>query len=249
MNDLNENFAPPENDPGQVADSLLQRFSDLVAKPSRLMDNVGRKTQLWLPYMLLFLVLTGFMWTVSPIMNPEQLEMSKDSKLMQMIPEDVRQEQYEKALHPTPTMRLLQAAQAGFFVIIQTMLLGLLLGLFAKLSGGTGRVVQAMGITAWAGLIPMVLGSLVTLPIILQTESFFGTTIGLAALLPDGDPSSLPFKLLFMFGDFFSWWGVAVLVIGFKRVYGLSQGAAATTVIMVWFVSVLVASAPMLFLM
>ena len=249
MSEEMSTFTSPETGPEPVADHLLARFADLIVKPGRLMDNVGRKTRLWLPYLLLFVIMSGFMWTVAPVMNPEQLEMSKDSKLMQMIPQDVREQQYEQALHPTPVMRMVQAAQAGFFVIIQTMLLGLLLGLFAKLSGGTGRVVQAMGITAWAGLIPMGLGSLVTLPIIMQTESFFGTSLGLAAMVPGGDPSSLLYKFLFMFGDFFTWWGVALLVIGFKRVYGLSQGAAATTVIMVWFLAVLAASAPMLFLM
>jgi hypothetical protein len=232
-----------------MSDPILQRFSDLIMKPGRLMDNVGSKTRLWLPYLLIFIIMSGFMWLITPIMNPEQIEMSKDSKLMQMMPQEAREQQYENALHPTPVMRMVQSVQAGLFVVIQTMLLGLLLGLFAKLSGGTGRAVQAMGITAWAGLIPMVLGSLVTLPVILQTESFFGTSIGLAALLPDGDPGTLLYKFLYMFGDFFSWWGVALLVIGFQRVYGLSRAAAATTVILVWFLAVLAASAPMLFLM
>lgn len=249
MNDLNTPFDSPETGPEPGPDPLLGRFSDLITKPGRLMDNVGRKTRLWAPYLLIFVVMTGFMWMISPIMNPEQLEMSKDSKLMQMMPPEILEEQYEQALNPTPLRRLLTSVQGGFFVLIQAMLLGLLLGLFAKLSGGTGRVVQAMGITAWAALIPMVVGTLITLPIILQTESFFGTSIGLAALLPDGDPGSLVYKILYMFGDFFTWWGVALLVIGFKRVYGLSTGAAATTVILVWFVAVLAASAPMLFLM
>lgn len=254
---MNE-FNTPE-EPGMVEaqeetlvrepENLLARFADLITKPSRLMDNVGHSTKLWLPYLLTLVAMTVFMWTISPIMNPEQIEMSQDSKLMQMIPDEVRQEQYEQALNPSTKMRFFQALQGGLFVVIQTMMLGLLLGLFAKLSGGTGKMVQAMGITAWAGLVPMVLGPLVILPIILQTESFFGTSIGLAALLPGGDPSTMLYKFLYMFGDFFTWWGVALLVIGFKRVYGLSQSAAATTVILVWFVAVLIASAPMLFLM
>ncbi len=233
----------------ETPDPLLGRLADLIARPGRLMENVGRRPFLVMPYLLMFLFMTGFMWTISPIMNPEQLEMSRDSRLMQMIPEDVREQQYEQALHPSGTQRLMQGVQGGFFIIIQTMLLGLLLGLFAKLSGGQGRVVQAMGITAWAGLIPMVLGPLVTLPLILQTESFFGTSIGLAALLQDGDPSSVLYKFLYMFGDFFTWWGVALLVVGFERVYGLSRGAAAVTVILIWFFAVMTASFPMLFLM
>lgn len=248
---MNEFGEPQVSDESRqpVHDPVLRRFYDLIAKPGRLMDNVGRRPRLWVPYLLIFIVMAGYMWLVAPIMNPEQLEMSRDSRLMQMIPEDVREQQYEQALHPTPRQRLMQGVQGGFFVIIQTMLLGLLLGFFAKLSGGTGRVVQAMGITAWAGLVPMALGALITLPIIMQTESFFGTSIGLAALLPDGDPSSTLYKFLYMFGDFFTWWGVALLVIGFERVYGLGRNAAAVTVIMVWFVAVMAASAPMLFLM
>lgn len=249
MNELDRNFESPISEPEPEPDPLLGRFVDLITNPSRLMDNVGRRTRLWAPYLLIFVAMTGFMWMITPIMGPEQLEMSKDSKLMQLLPPEALEEQYEQALNPTPMRRLLGSIQGGFFVIIQSMLLGLLLGWFAKLSGGKGRVVQAMGITAWAAIIPMVIGTLLTLPIILKTESFFGTTIGLAALLPDGDPGSLIFKLLYMLGDFFTWWGVALLVIGFKRVYGLSTGAAATTVILVWVIAILVASAPMLFLM
>lgn len=230
-------------------DNLLVRFADLITKPGRLMDNVGRKTHLWAPYLLVFVVMTGFMWMVSPIMNPEQIEMSRDSRLMRMIPEDVRDAQYEQALNPSTGQRLGQSLQGGFFVLIQMMLLALLLGWFAKLSGGQGRIVQSMGIVAWAGLVPMVLGPLLTLPIILQTESFFGTSIGLAALLPGGDPTSLLYKFLYMFGDFFTWWGVALLIIGYQRVFGLSRSASALTVILIWFVAVLFASAPMLFLM
>jgi hypothetical protein len=239
--------APPE--PVRQADPLLGRFSDLIVKPGRLMENVGHRTLLWVPYLLVFVIMFGYMWMISPIMNPEQIEMSQDSKLMQMIPEEVREQQYEQALNPSTGQRLGQALQGAFFVLVQMILLALLLGWFVKLSGGTGRIVQSMGIVAWGALIPMGLGPLLTLPIILQTESFFGTSIGLAALLPDGDPSSMLYKVLYMFGDFFTWWGVALLVIGYKRVYGLSQGAAATTVILVWFVAVLFASAPMLFLM
>nr|MEE4266957.1 YIP1 family protein [Candidatus Krumholzibacteria bacterium] len=247
---MNDHLPQEELAPEVVAgDPLLQRFADLITKPGRLMENVGRKTHLWLPYLLVFVVMSGFMWLVAPIMNPEQIEMSRDSKLMQMVPEEVRQEQYEQALNPSPGRRALQASQAGLFVVIQMMLLALLLGFFVKLSGGTGKMVQSMGVVAWAGLIPMVLGPLLTLPIILQTESFFGTSIGLAALLPDGDPSSLLYKVLYMFGDFFTWWGVFLLVIGYQKVFGLSRSASATTVVLIWFVAVLFASAPMLFLM
>ncbi len=249
MNELNMRPEDTGRDDLPPDDPLLRRFVDLVRSPGRLMDNVGRRTRLWVPYLAIFVFMTAFLWTVSPIMNPEQLEMSKDSKLMQMIPQDVREQQYEQALHPSPLMRAAQAVQGSLLVIIQTLLLGLLLGLFAKLSGGQGRVVQGMGVVAWSSLVPMVLGPLVTLPIILQTESFFGTTIGLAALLPDADPASLSYKLLYMFGDFFTWWGVALLVIGFRRVYGLGATAAAVTVILVWFLAVLAASAPYLFLM
>ena len=126
MNDLNRTFDSPETEPTPGPDPLLGRFADLITKPGRLMDNVGRKTRLWAPYLLIFVVMTGFMWMVSPIMNPEQLEMSKDSKLMQLMPPEVLEEQYEQALHPTPLRRLQTSMQGGFFVIIQSMLLWML---------------------------------------------------------------------------------------------------------------------------
>ena len=112
---MNDHLPQEELAPEVVAgDPLLQRFADLITKPGRLMENVGRKTHLWLPYLVVFVVMSGFMWLVAPIMNPEQIEMSRDSKLMQMVPEEVRQEQYEQALNPSPGRGPSRLLRPGF---------------------------------------------------------------------------------------------------------------------------------------
>lgn len=238
--------------PQPQPDSLPGRLADLLLRPGRLMDNVGRRPRLWVPYLLILVVMGAFMWQVSPIVNAEVMEMSRDSRLMQLLPPEAQEqmeEHYEQALHPTPRQRLTFALQTALGSVIQTMLLGLLLGSFAKLSGGTGRLAQALGITAWAGLLPLAVGVLVALPIVLHNESVMGTSLGLAALFPGLEPDSLVFQLLRAYGDFFTWWGVALLVVGFQRVYGLSRNAAIATVVPVWALAVLAVTAQMLLVM
>lgn len=245
--------SPLENTaPVHRPDPLWGRLADLFLKPGRLMDNVGLRPRLWVPYLLILVVMAGFMWRVSPIVNAEVMEMTRDSRLMQLLPQDALdqvEERYEQALNPTPRQRLGFALQTALGSVIQTMLLGLLLGAFVKLSGGTGRLAQALGITAWAGLLPLVAGVLVAWPIVLHNESVMGTSLGLAALFTDLEPDSVAFQLLRAYGDFFTWWGVALLVIGFQRVYGLSRNAALATVVPVWALAVLVVTAQMLFVM
>ncbi len=97
---------------------------------------------------------------------------------------------------------------------------------------GTFR--QALGVGSWAALLPFALASLVKIPLILATESVFSVNIGLAALLPDGDPSSVLYQALMTYGDLFTWWGLFALVVGFQQVFEMPQRSAIVTVVLPW---------------
>ena len=215
-------------------DNFLGRLSDLVMKPARLMDNVGLAPRWWQPALIVFVLISGFSYLTLPISAPEQLEMMRDSKLMQMMPEAQWQDQYDAAMNISPAKRLLQSAGAAFTTIIMMVIFSLIIGFFARMSGGQGTFRQALGLGSWSALIPFGIASCVKLPLVLATESVFAVNLGLAALLPDGDPTSPLYQVLMTYGDLFTWWGLVVLVIGYRQVFGLTGRAAAVSVILPW---------------
>lgn len=229
MNDL---AAAPLDDPGP--DTFAGRLADLVARPGRLMDKVGRAPRWWHAGLLIFVTMGVFAWLTSPISGPEQMELMRDSKLMRMVPEEQWQQQYEASMDPAPAKRLGTAVGAAFTAWVMVIVFGFILGFFARMGGGKGTFRQALGITSWAALLPFVLGSAVKVPLVLATESVQRVTFSLAALAPGLEPTSAPYQVLAAYGDFFTWWGLAVLVIGFGRVFAMGRGPAAAAVLLPW---------------
>ena len=215
-------------------DSFFGRLSDLIAKPSRLMDNVGLSPRWLLAGLLTSVLVGGFTYLTMPISAPEQMEMMRDSKLMQMMPEDQWQEQYDATLNMPQGKRVLQSVGAALATWVMIILFSLILGFFARMGGGQGTFRQALGIGTWAAIISFGLASVVKLPLVLATESVFSVNLGLAALLPDGDPNTPLYKVLMTYGDLFTWWGLIVMIIGYRQVFGMSQRSAAVSVILPW---------------
>jgi hypothetical protein len=215
-------------------DSFFGRLKDLFTNPGRLMENVGAGPRWWQPGLLVCLVMIAFSWMTLPISAPEQAELMRDSKLMQMIPEDAADQQYEDARNITTAKRLTQSGIAGFTSWLMVLIFGLILGFFVRLGGGEGSFKQALGIVSWGSLPVFVISSVVKLPLILQTESVFKVNIGLAALLPGAEPGSALFQTLMTYGDFFTWWGLFLLVVGFERVFKMGRSGAVLSVLLPW---------------
>jgi hypothetical protein len=220
--------------PSPSGDTLVGRLRDLIVAPGRLMDHVGARPRWWVPGLIVLVVMAGFTWLTVPISGPEQMEVMRDSKLMSMVPEEQWQAQYDAALNVTAGKRAITSLQAGVTGWLSIIVFGFVLGFFVRMSGGKGSFRQALGVTSWAALIPFALGSIVKAPLVLATESAFRVNLGLAALMPGGEPGSPLFQVLMFYGDFLTWWGLAVLVIGFSRVFGLSRNAAITSVVLPW---------------
>lgn len=229
-------LADPGAPPPVVAgnDSIGGRLRDLVMHPGRLMARVGARPQWWVPGLIVMVVVAAFSWLTAPISGPEQMEMMRDSKLMSMMPEDQWQAQYDAAMNPTMAKRITQAITAGLTAWIMMLIFGFALGFFVRMNGGKGTFKQALAVTSWAGLLPFALGPVIKAPLIMATESVFRVNLGLAALMPGGDPGSPVFQTLMAYGDFLTWWGLAVMVIGFSVVFGLTRKAAVTAVVLPW---------------
>jgi len=217
-----------------MQDSFSGRIVDLFSKPGRLMENVAASPQWLIPLLIAFVVMAASSWLTAPIAGPEQLELMRDSRMMRMVPEEQWQQQYDEALNPTTGGRIMSALGAGVSGFGMILVFGFILGFFARMSGGKGTIKQALGVTAWAALIPFALGMIIKTPLVLITESMFGVNIGLVAFLGDTPPNTPLFQVLLAYGDFLTWWGLALLVIGFQKSHGLTRNAALVAVLLPW---------------
>lgn len=215
-------------------DSFFGRLGDFFTNPHRLMENVGAHPRWWQPGLLVFLVMIVFSWVTLPISAPEQAELMRDSKLMDMVPPDVADQQYEEARNLTQDKRLTQTGIAGFTTWIMVLIFGLILGFFVRLGGGQGSFSQALGIVSWGSVAVFGVSSLVKMPLIVMTESVYKVNIGLAALMPGSEPGSFLFQALMTYGDFFTWWGLFLVIIGFEKVFQMGRSAAVLSVLLPW---------------
>ncbi len=168
------------------------------------------------------------------ISGPEGLEMVRETKIGQMMPADQWQQQYEDSLAPSPVKRLIDGVSAGAGIWIYNFILAAVLALFAKLAGGAGTFKQTLGVVFWAMLIPSVLVLVLRLPLIFLQQTVMGTNLGLAALAMDAERTSLIYQVLVSFGDFLTWWALAVIVIGFRQAHAFSRVTAITVAVMPW---------------
>ena len=215
-------------------DHFLGRLSDLVLNPSRLMENVKENPRWWQPVLLILILLSLFTYFTMPIAGPEQMEVMRDGKLMSLLSEADWQEQYDATLNMSESKRIMQSVIGGVSAALMVMVFCFVIGFFARMSGGVGSKSQGMGVGTWAALIPFGIASLVKLPLILMTESVYAVNLGLAALLPESDPTAPLYLVLATYGDLVTLWGVVVMVIGFQKVYSMSRNSAAISVVMPW---------------
>lgn len=224
----------PGGSPAPVANGFPGRFLDLFRNPARLMDNVGRSPRWWAPLLLVGVVVMSFQWLTMPIAAPETLDNMRDSVFGKILSEEDLAEMSENTLETNPTKRILQALADGVGAVVSVVLFGLILGLFAQLSGGEVKFNQALGICIWGAVPAYAISLIVKLPIAFATGSILDYSVGLALLARGLGTDSFLYKVLFQYGDFFTWWGLALVVLGFRRVFRMALGPAILSVVLPW---------------
>jgi len=114
----------------------------------------------------------------------------------------------------------------------------------AKAMGADARYTQLLAIWGHANL-PNVLGALLAIPIFLQLPDASLTQEGMAQVVKSNvgaflDPSApAPLRALAGSLDIFALAALFLLVLGFRRLPGLSKGAAIATPVVLWLVYVI----------
>ena len=233
------------SDPGPAAATTSAPISPVAAvagtftSPSATFARLLARPTWWLPFLVSLVLTAGVFALASQKMDMdrtvrEALEKRSAKTGQAVSPETVaRQVQMTQKLHPYILGGVVVFGAAAFFVT------GLVLWGAARAMGGEAGYAQILAFWAHASL-PLLVGGLLAIPIfwavadgsLTQTEAQQLVRSNMGAFLPESAPAAL--RAAASSFDVFSIWALVLLVVGFRRIPGLSKGAATATPVVLW---------------
>jgi hypothetical protein len=223
----------------------VEAIVGIFTKPSDTFGRLVARPTWWLPFALTILATALSFFVVMPKMDMDRTIRESIEKRMEKsgrtVSPEVIQRQVDASKKMTPVFLGIAVAAAVVF----TFVIALALWGGAKAMGADARYTQLLAIWVHAGL-PSLVGVLISIPIFLQLPDASITQEGaqhvlksnVGAFLDDSTPAAL--RSLASSVDIFSIAVLALLVLGFRRLPGLSKGAATWTPIVLWILAVAV---------
>jgi hypothetical protein len=233
--------------PAPVAPGIgaVAAVAGTFTKPSETFGRLVARPTWWLPLLLTLLATAGSFWIVMPKIDMDRTIRESIEKRMEKsgrtVSPEVIQRQVEAAKKMTPLyLGIAVVASVVFFFVISLVLWGA-----AKAMGADARYAQLLAIWGHSGL-PSLVGVVISIPIFLQLPEASLTQEGaqhvlksnLGAFLDESTPAAL--RSLASSVDIFSIAVLFLLVLGFRKLPGLSKGAATWTPIVLWILAVAV---------
>lgn len=235
--------APAAPSASAPAIGAVEAVVGTFSKPSDTFGRLVARPTWWLPLVLTLLATALSFWVVMPKIDMDRTIRESIEKRMEKsgrtVSPEVVQRQVEAAKKMTPLyLGIGVVAAVAFFFVISLILWG-----GAKAMGADARYAQMLAIWGHAGL-PSLVGVLISIPIFLQLPDASLTQEGaqhvlksnLGAFLDDTTPAAL--RSLASSVDVFSIAVLCLLVLGFRKLPGLSKGAATWTPIVLWILAV-----------
>ena len=214
------------------------------SRPSETFRRLVARPTWWLPLVLTIASAAASWFVVAPKMDMdrtirESIERRAEKSGRTISPEVInRQVEMSRKLMPV-FFGVALAGSALFFFFPALVFWG-----SAKAMGAAARYQQLLSIWGYAGL-PNLLGALLAIPIFLQLPDASLTQEGVAEVVKSNvgaflDPSTpAPLRALAGSFDVFSLATLFLLVLGFRRLPGLSKGVATATPVVLWLVYVI----------
>jgi hypothetical protein len=210
-------------------------------KPSDTFARLVARPTWWLPLLLSVLVGTIAYGVASPKVDVERAIRDSIEKSGRSVPESAIQQRLDfMKKWSTAFLAVGAVAATAFFFVVPLVLWG-----GAKAMGADARYSQLLAI--WGhGSLPFVISGLVSIPLFLkerdasltqdQMQKVLASNLG--AFLDESTPGAL--RALASSVDIFSIAVLFLLVLGFRKLPGLSKGAATWTPIVLWVLAVAV---------
>ena len=223
----------------------FEAVAGTFTKPSDTFGRLVARPTWWLPFLLSVLVTAVSFWLVAPKIDMdrtirESIEKRLEKSGRTMSPEAIqRQVEASKKMAPLFLVFAVAASIVFFFVISLALWGG------AKAMGADARYAQLLAIWGHSAL-PFVASGIISVPLFLkepdasltqdQAQRVLASHLG--AFLDDSAPGAL--RAAASSVDIFSVAVLVLLVLGFRKLPGLSKGAATWTPIVLWLLAVAV---------
>lgn len=211
------------------------------SKPSETFGRLVARPTWWLPF-LATVILTSALFVVSmPKLDwdrtvREAME-KRAAKTGQTLPPEVVNRQIEQSKKMTGVFLGFALA----FTVVGFFLVGLVLWGAARAMGAEARYASLLAIWAHASLPNLVVG-LVAIPLLLSLPDGSATQTALQGILRSSfgaflpDDASAVLRAVLGSLDVFSFATLVLLILGFRKLPGLSKGAATATPVVLWLV-------------
>lgn len=233
--------------PAPVAEPAISPVAAVVgtfSSPSETFRRLVARPTWWLPFVLA-IVTTAIVWpVVAGKMDMDRTIRESIEKRVEKSGRSIPAEQIDRQVEASKKMMpvffgVAMVASVAFFFFAALVLWGA-----AKAMGAEARYPQFLAIWGHAGL-PAILGSLLSIPIFMALPDASLTQDGVSQVVKSNagaflDPSSpAPLRAFASSLDIFTFAVLFLLVVAFRRVPGLSKGAATAIPVVLWLVIVI----------
>lgn len=226
-----ESPGPPGASGGALATSPWGRPLGVLVAPQPTFRSLAERPS-WLPPLLILLVL----FLAVQVLMSQKIDMEAVMReAMERQEQPIDEEQIERiaAIQGKVGIACNAVAFPAGLALVALFFWGL-----ATLAGGEIGFLRSLAVTVH-GLMPSAVSSLLTIPVILGREEIDVSEAQsglLASHLAVFAPADAPVWLTALLArvDLFSLWSLVLLAIGFRVVGGLSKGASAAIVLVLW---------------
>jgi hypothetical protein len=236
-------ISEPQTPPTTAASkNVFQRIVGALISPGETFDDIARKPSALAP--LIILILLGYATTIviMPRMNWDAVTAKQEESMRKSNP-NVSEADVARMTRISKSIGTVMGYLGPFLATIWWLILAGILLLAFRLMGGEGNYHQAFSTTLYAW-IPLTIGSII-MTILIYTRGTFDPNAAATivrsnpAYLVDQKGQPLLFSLLSNL-DLFTIWTVILLIIGFASLSKTTKAKAASIVISLWIVQILI---------
>lgn len=228
---MTENVEVPQAaspSPPQASKGFAARVLGVFMSPGETFEDIARKPTILAPLLFIFVVQAAFLYLVAPAQGKDAALFTENSSFFQRLPEEQRAEIIEQQRNPSPTRRAVSAIVGPILIFVFFLIFALIFWGVGNLLGGEPTFKKALSMLMFAGMIGLVAGSLIKLPLIISKDTLAGVTFSPAMFMPELDIASSQYRLFAIF-DLFALWGTVVTGIGFAKISKISTAAGMFT--------------------
>ena len=206
--------------------NFIAKWIGVYFSPAETFASIDKKPDWFLPLLVLALISVVSVLLIAPELQNQQVQMAIDRGMSE-------DEAYDSIGASSAFMKYLLPVFSVVGVFILTFILaGIFYVLFNFMMGGDSTYKKVLSVYCYIGLAVGSVGTIVMTPLI-KLKGSMDVQTSFAAFLSSDMKDQFLYKLLAKF-DIFTIWQVVLLIIGLGVIYKYSRGKAATGVLVLW---------------